>query len=583
MTGRENEIHLEGVPVSEGIAIGRLFLLNAQENVYIPEFAIGYAEVENEITRYRRAISSSRKDLKQLQKFLSKEGSYEAMSIIDTHIQMLDDPMMTTIVEEKIGMMLQNTEAVFHSVMGEYEKQFMSMQDIFFRQRLLDVKDLSQRILKHLHPKLEHQSMIPLHAVIFAKELIPSHTAEASSARVSAFLSEIGGSTSHTALIARAKGIPYVANISLEKYNHLEGVLTIVNGINGQVILNPKEETLLHFQTLRDHYQKRSVPHQDEKHLESLTEDLKKITLQANIEALADIERIHDEGAEGIGLFRTEFLFSQKDLLTVTEEEQFLIYAQILKRAAPLPVTMRVFDVGGDKGVVSHMLPDEPNPALGCRAIRFLLHQKDLFERQLRALLRASHFGELRLLFPLISDIEELRQVKRIIESLKEELIENGQTFSPHIPIGCMIEVPSAVLTCDAIASESDFLSIGTNDLIQYTLAVDRSHPILGDYYQPTHPSIIKMLKMVVDLSRPYNIPVGICGDMASNPKFIELLIGLGISSLSCSPRYVPLIKNVVRKISYKRSKTFVNKVLHLRTSEDVQLLLEERFLHLNS
>ena len=576
MTESKQEYYLSGFPVSEGVAIGKLYILSEQDNEFIPEFAINSEEVDREIQRYRTALSSSRQDLQQLQEFLSDEGSHEAVTIIDTHIQMLEDPFITTFVEQKIKQMLQNTESVFRSVIGEYEKKFVAISDTFFKQRLVDVKDVSQRILKHLYPKQEEAEHLPANAVIFAKELIPSHTAEACVSKVCAFISELGGQTSHAALIARAKGIPYVANIEMKSLEKAEGSIVIVDGLSGKVILNPSSQTLESYQKLKkdiiEEYQ-RLVDGID---LEAVTLDQKTVHIWANIEKTSDLDHPYFQGAEGIGLLRSEFLFLQREIFSVSEQEQYTMYAEIIKKAGHLPIIFRVFDLGGDKGLFKEAALEEPNPALGCRAIRFLLHYRDFFKRQLRAILRASVNGDVSLLFPLITDLDELRSVKKVINEVKAELLLEGEVFAGNLPIGCMIEIPSAALTCPSLAKECDFFSIGTNDLVQYALATDRSHPLLHGSYKPAHPSILKMLKMIIEAGILTNKRVSICGEMASNPIFTKLLLGLGIEHLSCAPRHIPLIKRMIRSISYSEAQELAEKISLLDSAREIEALLIE-------
>lgn len=574
MVDCKKEHYLNGFPVSEGVAIGKLYILSQSDEKFVPEFAINSEEVDREIQRYRKALSSSKQDLEQLQEFLSDEGSHEAVTIIDTHIQMLEDPFITTFVEQKIQQMLQNTESVFCSVIGEYEKKFVAIDDTFFKQRLVDVKDVSQRILKHLHHKQDNSEHLPTNAVIFAKELIPSHTAEACVSKVCAFISELGGQTSHAALIARAKGIPYVANIDIKSLEKVEGSIVIVDGLLGKVILNPSSQTLESYRRLKkdiiDEYQKLV----NDIDLEAKTMDHKRVHLLANIEKISDLNHPYFQGAEGIGLLRSEFLFSQKEIFSISEQEQYIVYRDIIKKANNLPIVFRVFDLGGDKGLLDSL--EEPNPALGCRAIRFLLYYKDFFKKQLRAILRASVNGDVSLLFPLIADFDELKCVKKIISEVKEELTLEKVVFAPNLPIGCMIEMPSAALTCLSLAKECDFFSIGTNDLVQYCLATDRSHPFLNGSYKPAHPAILKMLKMVVEAGGLSNKKVCICGEMASNPVFIKLLLGLGIEYLSCAPRHIPIIKRMIRSISYEEAVSFAQRVLLLESAQEIEELLME-------
>lgn len=572
------EITLKGAPISGGIAIGNLFYIEGLQEEIVPEFSIPNAEVEKEIGRYRRAILSSREDLHDLQRFLAKEGSTEAVSIIDTHIQMLEDPFMTTFMEKKIRQRMKNTETVFRSVMIDYEKEFSKVKDSFFKQRLLDVKDLSQRILRNLHPRksLETED-IPENSIIFTKELIPSSTAQASKWEVKGFITEIGGTTSHAALIARSKGIPYVANISIDTLYSLKSCLVIIDGKTGVVIVNPHEATLEKYKQALKNSEKKEEKNEHAEDHETETVDGVKVEVLANIENLSDLDLLVPYNAEGIGLFRSEFLFFGKELHTFSEEDQFILYQQVMEKAKGMPVVFRTFDVGGDKGNINQYEP-EPNPALGCRGIRFLLRNRDIFSEQLRALLRVSLDGDLRILLPMISDLEELYIAKEMIQEIALQLRSEGHEIADEIPIGCMIEVPSAAYMAQAIARECDFLSIGTNDLIQYTLAADRATEEVNAYYRPTHPSILRMILHIIQEANHQNTPVSLCGEMASDPNLVPLLLGLGIRKLSCSSRFIPEIKKLVSNLSIEKLKSFTNKALDLETAREVEEFLEEAY-----
>lgn len=570
------EIILKGAPISGGIAIGCLYYAEGFQEEIVPEFSIPNTEVEKEIGRYRRAILSSREDLHDLQCFLAKEGSTEAVSIIDTHIQMLEDPFMTTFMEKKIRQRMKNTETVFRSVMTDYEKEFSKVKDSFFKQRLLDVKDLSQRILRNLHPKKSlDMEDIPENSIIFTKELIPSSTAQASRWQVKGFITEIGGTTSHAALIARSKGIPYVANVSTDALYSLKGSLAIIDGKTGVVIIHPSDVTLKKYEQELKNSDKKEK--EEDLLLDHGTEtaDGVKVEVLANIENLSDLDLLLPYNAEGIGLFRSEFLFFGKELHTFSEEDQFILYQQVMNKAKGMPVVFRAFDVGGDKGNINQYEP-EPNPALGCRGIRFLLRNRDIFAEQLRALLRVSIDGDLRILLPMISDLEELYIAKELIQEVALQLRSEGHEIADEIPIGCMIEVPSAAYMTHAIARECDFLSIGTNDLIQYTLAADRATEEVNAYYRPTHPSILRMILHVIQEASDQNTPVSLCGEMASDPLLIPILLGLGVRKLSCSSRFIPKVKKLVSELSIEKLKSFTETALDLETAREVEEFIEE-------
>ncbi|MCH9614184.1 MAG: Phosphoenolpyruvate-protein phosphotransferase [Chlamydiia bacterium] len=558
---------LQGVPVSDGVAIGRLYCL-LPSNEEIPEFSITATDVEREIDRYRRAVHSSKRDLCDLQSFLAKEGSTEAVTIIDTHIQMLDDPLMTTVVEDQIRDMQQNTEAVFRSVIGEYEKQFSRVGDDFFKERLLDVKDLSKRILNYLYPQRHSMPAVPKGSVLYAEELVPSDTAEAAHANVCAFLSEVGGSTSHAALIARAKNIPFVAGIDFASID--DGSEVIVDGEQGKVIVNPSEETKEAYLTLLEKLKNTELFDDESAQKPALTTDDTAIEIFANVDIVDELSDLKRYGAEGVGLFRTEFLFLHKPLHEFTAAEQTAVYQNVLEQTGDLPVTFRLFDVGGDKG--RNEAHSEPNPAMGHRAIRYLLQEKDILETQLRALLSATK-DHIRILIPLVTSSFEVEETRRLIELLIREIGYEG-TYE----LGVMIETPAAALIIDQLVEITDFFSIGTNDLIQFLLAADRANHAVRELHQPTHPAVIRTLKFIVDSARPHGTPINLCGEIASNPLFTPLLIGLGLRKLSLPSRYIPQVKEMTRKISVVECESLIEKALSCTSGGAIHRLLIENY-----
>jgi phosphoenolpyruvate-protein phosphotransferase (PTS system enzyme I) len=576
----DREIILKGASVSEGIAIGvPVFLTLAEDDNNIPEFPISKSDIEGEISRYRKALFSSREDLKKLQADLSQDGSRDVASIIGTHIQMLDDPLMTTNVESKIREMLKNTEAVFHAVVHDYEKRFSETNDSFFNERLSDFRDLSQRVLRNLCDADQvFLEQVPPNAVVFAKDLAPSDIAVLQGSRVGAFVTQSGGGTSHAALIARAKGIPYVANITMDIFFTEKARCVIVDGRHGNVIINPSEETLAKYEQLQHSLRQEYLRLEEDKHLPAETLDGYSLHLYANINTIGEIDLAQLHAAEGIGLFRSEYFFLHDPSLFFDEERQYLIYLQMIKKMQNFPLTFRVMDLGGDKySDVFKEMAEEPNPVLGCRGIRFLLRRQDIFKRQLRALLRASHATELKILFPLVADIGEFREIKKIVEEVKTDLRSHNIPHLAHPKLGCMLEVPSAVLICDALAHEGDFLALGTNDLIQYTLGIDRSNLSMSDFYYPTHPGVIRMIKMTILQAKRFNRSVTVCGEIASNPLFTALLIGLGVSNFSCAPRFIPVIKRMVRRLFLLECYDIAEHVLTLRTSAEIFGYLTDR------
>jgi len=491
---------------------------------------------------------------------------------------MLEEPFMTNVVEEKIRKMLLNTEAVFQTVIAEYENQFSKVQDSFFRQRLIDVQDLSQRVLNHLY--FDHQvdfKNLSEPSIIIAKEFCPSHIAEATIHLVCGFVASFGSATSHAGLIARAKGIPFLIQIDHEEILQFEGELAIIDSENQLLIINPEESVL---QKYREKKQKESELFDSfaTKVPEGIaTQDGTKVHVYANLDAIQDMQTLAKYHADGVGLFRSEFLFFEGDQNNLREETQLKIYAKLADSVTLNHFVFRVFDFGADKNfLIDHQ--NELNPALGLRSVRFLLRYKDIFKTQLKTLFRAFNGKKLSLLLPFIADVEEILECKNLIYQVLNDLKEQVEI---HLKIGAMIEMPSAVILCHQILEHVDFISVGTNDLIQYTLVADRQNATMQDIFKSTHPSIVLMLKMIIDCARKKEIPVCICGEMASNPLFTPLLLGLGYQALSCSPRYIPKIKTTVLKIDISKTKELVEKVLKTTTATEIHRLLTEYYLQL--
>ena len=568
------ELYLQGYPICPGIAIGRPFFFTvAEEN--IPEFSVPHDQIDHEIDRYYSALSNSRKDLLSLQNRLHKEGVSEAAAILGSHLEIMRDPLMTVEMEEAIRRRGKNTEYVFKSVLGEYESKFNKIPDEFFRERLKDFRDISRRIIGHLR---KHErctlAQLNLRSIVFAHELSPSDTAEANTDVIEAFVTRSGAETSHVAIMARAKGIPFVSNVDFPDLTVALPPRVIVDGCTGEVIINPSKETIKHYREEQKKMRIRAKGLQKRGTYETETYDGYKTRLTANIETFNELDTLHQYGGDGVGLFRSEYLFIARDSFP-SEDEQFLVYRSIVEKVDGDASVIRTFDIGGDKFGNFHINRYEKNPYLGCRAIRLMLKERPLFQTQIRAILRASAFGELSILFPMISSVSELREAKVIIEEAKSELLKKGVPFSRNIPIGCMIEVPSAAITADIIVQECDFLSIGTNDLVQYALAVDRGNPAMSYLYTPSDPSIIRMIKMVVDVAARADKPVSVCGEIAADPRFTPLLLGLGVHELSVATPALPEIKNLIRHLSIIEAQEISIEVLACSTAAEVDTVLD--------
>lgn len=571
MSLSEEEIRLQGTAVSEGIAFGYLFFLPSYLEDPILEHLV--SDIPEEILRYRRALEKSRTDFAFLECGLQREGSREAFEILDTQIQMLSDPLLTVEVEEKIIESGKNAEFVFSQIIREYEKKFSKIKDSFFQQRIVDILDLSRRILGHLIGKTRPQFIeIPQNSIVFARDLIPSHTAAIQTNFVDAFVTHQGGGSSHAALIARSKGIPYISGIDIHKLKEFHCRCAIVNGTSGEIILQPTSKTLENYREMKTRLKTTYQLLQQDIHPITETFDGFLVHVYANIGSIADIEEMHVCKSDGIGLFRSEYLFLEKRSSFLIEDEQTKVYHELACRAKNLSITFRVFDIGGDKNPDLFLeYEKEINPFLGCRGIRFLLKHPMILRTQLRSIIKATLGKNIKILLPLVSDLQEIIEARKIIYEVEEEL-----SLETHLKVGCMIEVPSVAMMIDSIVKHVDFLSIGSNDLVQYTLGMDRSNPAVTELFYPAHPSVIRMIKMVVLEAIRHDIPVTICGEMASDPLFIPLLLGLGLSQFSCSPRYIPAIKRTIRKCSLLEVFDLASEALQKSSWLEIQDLLQE-------
>lgn len=568
-----SEVVLTGVSICQGIAIGKPYWLVRQDEE-VSEYAISSEDVETEVERYREAVQAASQELLSLHNQLAKEQVLEGAAIMESNLQILQDPMLTTHIEATIRTSLKNAASVFHECIKSYQKRFGELNDSFFRERFKDLQDISQRVLARLHADARISlNDIPPNSIVFAQSLSASDAAEANAACALAFVSEMGGTASHAAIVAKARGIPYVSDIHIETIDRRAIETIIVNGSTGEVILNPSPETLskheLQRQVAEDQYRLIS----EGQMLDSETVDGYHVQVSANIDTGSELHLLHSYGGSGVGLFRSEFVFLSHDNFP-PEEEQYQIYKNIVERMEGLPIVIRTFDLGGDKFIRQPNQPREANPFLGCRAIRFLLKERELFKTQLRAILRASAHGQVSIMFPMVSCLSELLEAKTILKDVQRELQKENIPTST-VRIGCMIEVPSAAIISDLLARECDFLSIGTNDLVQYALAVDRDNHSLRGLYSPTDPSVLRLIKLVVAEANEQGIPVAVCGEVAADPRFTPLLIGLGVHELSVASRYLPIVKNVIRSISIIDAHHLAEHALALGTAHEVSLLLE--------
>jgi phosphotransferase system enzyme I (PtsI) len=567
---------LKGIVASEGIAIGKVFLVN-RDHLELSHYNITTTEeIEKEIQRFKKAIEESRDQLLRAKKDINKKKFKEAQYIIDTHILLLQDKVLIDntvkiIKHDKIDAAL----ALKKTIEG-LRKNLADINDEYMKERTSDIDYIEQRILRNLAGiKADLVTKTREKVIIVAYDLSPADTANLNVNEVLGFTIDCGGRTSHTAIMARALKIPAVVGLKDITSRVKTGDTMILDGIHGVVIINPTADTLLKYNQKKAEYDEFESGLLKHKELPGETVDGFRVKLLANIEIMEELPSVTEYGAEGIGLYRTEFLYlNRKDL--PSEEEQFEIYKTVSQKIAPLPVTIRTLDIGGDKFMSQIDVAEEINPVMGLRAIRFCLKEVTIFKTQLRAILRASAHGKVKIMFPMISGVEEVRQIKKILHEVKKELQAEGNVFDPEIEIGIMVEVPSAGTIADILAREVNFFSIGTNDLIQYTLAIDRVNEQVSYLYKPLHPAVLRILRNIINAAHDNGIPVAMCGEMAGEPFYIPILLGLGIDELSMNVMALPRVKRVLRSLDFKQSQSVIDNIFKLSTAGEIEMLLRK-------
>jgi len=572
-----------GIAVSPGIAIGPAFVLGV-EDFRVPQNYVSVAAADSEISRFHAALDKVAAEISANESLAAQHLGKQYAAIFAAHLQFLHDPKLIAEIETRIREQHQSPEFAATQVLRRSAKELQNLGNQYLAERAADIFDLERSLLRYLlGEQREELTHVTAPVVVMAHNLTPSETANLNRDFVQAFVTEVGGSTSHTAILAGALEIPAIVGVGAFLTDVSGGELVIVDGEEGRVIVGPDEETLAKYQVRQKSSRNTTAHLQSRVETPAETRDGTRIFVYGNIEFPEEAEHCRLRGADGVGLYRTEFLYlgSTKER---TEEDHYQAYRNVVRSFPTQPVVIRTLDLGADKvpGVMRHVFRDITNPELGLRSIRVSLEYPSLFKTQLRAALRAATEGDVRIMFPLISSLAEFRQAKMIYRDVWEDLEEQGIPFRRDTPVGMMVEVPSAALMAEEFAREADFFSVGTNDLIQYTLAADRSDPSVAKYYNPADPAILMLLRRIFAAGEHAGIPVTICGQMSSDPKFVPLLIGMGLRQFSVTPQAIPTVKEMVRNMSLEDAEEIARRVSQFELARDIESYLRgelRRFL----
>jgi len=571
-------IRLRGIGVSPGIGMGEVSI---SERVIFTSRreAITAGQVDDELKRLRRAIERTKGELVRIKTDIKDKMGEEHAIIFEAHLLILEDPSLLSGLEKVISEDKVRSEWALSRTNARYERVFEAINDEYFKQRKSDISDVLAKIYRNLERKKEKKEDPDRLKVLVAHELLPSEAAVSLSRKnVLAVALDVGGQTSHTAILARSMGIPAVVGLHNVTLYVKNGDFIIVDGTDGEVIVNPPQAVRREFMGKKEKYEKYRKDLQKTARLESRTLDGVPFVPMANIELPEEVNIARSYGAEGVGLFRSEFIYLQRTTLP-TEEDHLAIYSRLAREAYPAPVYIRTIDIGGEKTLPQLKIEKEPNPALGLRAIRFSLQNRDLFRTQLRAILKASVKGNLRILIPMVTEIEEITEVKMLLEEVKDDLRRSKEGFDERISLGTMIEVPAAAAMADQLLREVDYLSIGTNDLIQYYLAVDRSNEFVSYLYKPLHPAVLRLIRSVIQAAVKAGKEVTVCGEMAADPLSALVLFGFGLRKFSMNPIFIPRIKKALRSIELETVEKAVAEAMELRSSQEIEEYMIEKIL----
>src|SRR6476646_3957506 len=564
------DTRFEGAGVSPGIARGQVHVVR-DELDEVAHYRIAPSQVADEISRFETALIQTRMQILQMQQRIAESIGAKDAAIFDAHLLVVEDRTLIDEVLRKLETDLCNVEWIFQEVATRYAETLNKIDDPYLRERALDIQDVTKRVIRNLQGKAP-KTFVPLNEphILVTHNLTPSDTASIDRANVLGIATDLGSRTSHTAILARSLNIPAIVGLHDITARLETGQQVLLDGNDGWLILDPTPETLAQYAKVESKRARITAQLKELRETTSTTRDGRHIVLSANIELPEDVDAVKANGAEGIGLYRTEFLYLNRTTLP-TEEEQYRTYRKVAERVSPDPLIIRTFDLGGDKlapGTVD--IGDELNPFLGWRAIRFCLENVEIFKTQLRAILRASAVGNVKIMFPMISGVDELRRATAVLEECKEELRSSKIDMAERLEVGAMIEIPSAAICASVLAPEVDFFSIGTNDLIQYALAVDRVNEKIAHLYEPTHPAVLRLLKMIADAAHADKLWVGVCGEMAGDVALIPLLLGLGMDELSAAATLVPRVKRAVQSLTIPECRELVEETFKLNTGSEI-------------
>jgi phosphotransferase system enzyme I (PtsI) len=564
------ELIYKGIPVSAGICQGKAFVLHKTQS-HVPHYDVTEADLPQQVQRFQQALVLTRQQIQEVQHKVSQALDAHEASIFDAHLLVLDDPTLIDSVNELIHAKKINVEAAFHEFVQKYTATLSAIDDAYLRERVADMRDVTSRIMNNLLGNLQHQALQDLRepCIIIADDLSPSEVAVMNRKVVLGFGTDIGSKTSHMAIMARSLQTPAVVGLKDASLKIKSGAHVLLDGFNGSVVVNPTDQTLFQYGQLVRRQASIEEKLRAIQSLAAITLDGLKITLSANIGQTGDIQAVQECGGEGVGLFRTEYLFLNRDTLP-SEEEQCQAYRKVAAALKPAPVIIRTLDLGGDKFLSHLQIPVEMNPFLGWRAIRFCLEERPVFRAQLRAILRASAEGNVKIMYPMVSNHNEVDQANSLVEQYKNELRAEKIAFDENLEIGVMIEIPSAAVSADMLAKRVKFFSLGTNDLIQYALAVDRLNERIAYLYEPTHPAVLRLIKWTTEAAERHGLWCGVCGEMAGDPYMTPLLLGLGARELSMAPPLLPRVKFMIRRLKMNDAVELANFALKCESGREI-------------